>query len=163
VFARFTDRARNAVSRAQDEARSAGSPQVGPSHVVLGLVHEPQTLAGRCIGALGVPMDAVRAAARESLQAGENGAGEGESGDGNSGAGAAGEHVPFSAHSKKLLELTVREALRLGHNYVGTEHILLALLVDENAVLVGLGLTHSAAEQWLVATLDQARRSGGLR
>lgn len=147
VFSRFTDRARRALALAQDEARLARNSEVGPVHVVLGLVHEPETLAGRCIRALGVQLDDVRSAARQSL---------GPPGD------EAKEHVPFSAHSKKLLELTTREALRLGHNYVGTEHILLALLVDENPVLADLGLTHRAVEQWIVQTLEDFKwRSKG--
>jgi ATP-dependent Clp protease ATP-binding subunit ClpA len=66
--------------------------------------------------------------------------------------------APFSAQSKKLLELTTREALRLGHNYVGTEHILLALLLDRNPVLHGLGLEHATAERWIVRTLDEFKR-----
>jgi len=141
AFSRFTDRARRAIAQAQDEARLARHAEVGPAHVVLGLVHESETLAGRCVGALGVRLDAVRAAARDFL---------GPPGD----EAQAKEHVPFSAHSKKLLELTTREALRLGHNYVGTEHILLALLADENPVLAGLGLRHAAAERWIVQTLE---------
>jgi|SRR5215470_8700182 len=149
VFARFTDRARRAIARAQDEARLARHAEVGPAHVVLGLVHDPETLAGRCIGGLGVRLDAVRSAALDVL---------GPPG----GEAQAKEHVPFSAHSKKLLELTMRESLRLGHNYVGTEHILLALLADENPVLRGLGLTHAAAERWIMQTLeDPKRRSTG--
>lgn len=141
VFSRFTDRARRAVAQAQEEARLERHASVGPAHVILGLVHEPETLAGRCIRALGVQLDAVRSAARDSLD---------PPGD----EAEAKEHVPFSAHAKKLLELTTREALRLGHNYVGTEHILLGLLVDKNPVLYGVGLTHAAAERWIVQTLE---------
>lgn len=145
VLARFTDRARRVVSQAQEEARLAGHAEVLPEHVVVGLTHEPAALAGRCIEALGVPLDRLASAARATF---------------GPSAGAASEHVPFSAQCKKLLELTTREALRLGHNYVGTEHILLALLVAESPVLTGLGLTHAAAEQWIRDTLETMKRSG---
>jgi Clp amino terminal domain, pathogenicity island component len=143
IFSRFTDHARHAVTQAQEEARQARHAGVLPAHIVLGLVHEPETTAGRCIQALGVQLDTVRSAALDSL---------GPPGD------EAMEHVPFAPQSKKLLELTTREAVRLGHNYVGTEHILLALLVEKNPVLGDLGLTHAAAEQWIVQTPEEFKQ-----
>ena len=145
LFSRFTDRARNVVTRAHEEAQLARQPEVQPVHLVLGLTREHDGLAVRCLRANLASLDEVETAARAAL---------GPRGDSTQ------EHVPFSAGSKKVLELTTREALRLGHNYVGTEHILLAMLADENPVLTGCGLTHDAAERWIVDALAELKRSG---
>jgi hypothetical protein len=139
-FARFTARARNVVAAAQEEARSAGNPGVGTSHLVLGLLTEPDALAAKAIAAQGVSLDAVRQAVTATLPP------------------AGGEVpalVPFDGGAKKALELTFREALRLGHNYIGTEHLLLALLELEegDGVLTGLGLDKARAEQDVTAAL----------
>ncbi|MFH8406745.1 Clp protease N-terminal domain-containing protein [Streptomyces sp. NPDC018019] len=139
-FGRYTERARNVVVTAQNEAHAAGNPQIGTVHLVLGLLAEPEGLAARAIVAQGVTLDAVRQRAAESLPE------------------AAGEMpalIPFDAQAKKALELTFREALRLGHNYVGTEHILLALLEleDGTGLLHGLGITKAASEADITAAL----------
>lgn len=147
AFSRFTDRARRVVTTAQEEAALAGNAEVLPAHVVHALARDPEGLAGRCMVALGLSMDDAVRAARENFGP----------------AGTPAEHVPFSAQTKRLLELTTREALRLGHNYVGTEHMLLGLLADENPVLAGAGLTHAAAEEWISQALDDLRRSRGWR
>ncbi|MFE6977368.1 Clp protease N-terminal domain-containing protein [Streptomyces sp. NPDC057682] len=133
-FGRFTTRARNVVMASQNEARAAGSTEIGTAHLVLGLLSEPEALAAVFIKGQGVVLDTVRQAATEALPA----ATEGE----------VPELVPFDADAKKVLELTFREALRLGHNYIGTEHILLALLEHEDGagLLTGLGLDKAAAE-----------------
>jgi hypothetical protein len=139
-FGRFTERARNVVVAAQKATHAAGNTEILPAHLVLGLLQVPEGLGARAIVAHGVTLDAIREAATAVLppRAGELPA-----------------LIPFDTQSKKALELTFREALRLGHNYVGTEHILLALLELENGtgVLSGLGVTKSGAEENVVAAL----------
>jgi hypothetical protein len=139
-FSRFTPRARNVVVTAQNEARAAGNAEITPAHLVLGLLAQPEGLAARAITGRGLTLDTVRAAATATLPP------------------AAGELpalVPFDARAKKALELTFREALRLGHNYVGTEHILLALLEQEggDGPLSELGLDKASTEAALLAAL----------
>ncbi|MCZ4119163.1 Clp protease N-terminal domain-containing protein [Streptomyces sp. H39-S7] len=145
LFERFTDRARHAVRSAEEEARGALHATVGTGHLVLGLLHEPKGLACRAMVELGASPEAVRAAV------GTPGA-EGEPVEG---------HVPFAAAGKKALHLVLREALRLGHNYIGTEHILLGVLSDDQdpaaQALVGLGVTKGQAEEWVVATLHELK------
>ncbi len=137
-FARFTPRARNVVVTAQNEARASGSHEIRPAHLVLGLVAEPDGIAARAIMAQGTPLDAVRQAATAALPPAVDG---------------APALMPFDAMARKALELTFREALRLGHNYVGTEHIVLALLEleDGNGVLSGLGLDKAGIEARVIA------------
>jgi hypothetical protein len=132
-FSRFTPRAKNAVTAAHEAARSAGHDAVTPAHLALGIVTEPKSLAADAITAQGITLRKVGAAAKAALP------------------GAVDdppELVPYDAESKRVLTLTVRTALRLGHNYVGTEHILLALLEAEAGTgpLSGLGLTAEATE-----------------
>jgi len=132
-FSRFTERARNVVVASQNEARTAGNGQITPEHLILGLLTEPEGLAAAAIIAQGVPLDAVRKAATAALPP------------------AVAEVpplIPFDQRAKKTLELTFREALRLGLNYIGTEHILLALLEleDSGGVLTGLGIGKTTAE-----------------
>ncbi|GAA3762140.1 Clp protease N-terminal domain-containing protein [Plantactinospora mayteni] len=150
AFARFTDRARNVVTQAQAEARYAGSAEVGTEHLLLGILHEPDGLAGRAIAALGVSAEAVRTAVHATAP------------DLVGQAGAA-EHLPFSTAAKQVRDRTFAEALRLGHNYVGTEHLLLGLLAAETEpgarVLIGLGVTRVRAEEWIVDTLRGLPRS----
>src|SRR5579875_1933689 len=139
-FSRFTVRARNVVMAAQEEARTAGNAEIGPPHLVLGLLAEPEGLAIQAVAAQHVTPDQIRAAVTTALPAAD--------------AEVPGL-IPFDAAAKKALELTFREALRLGHNYVGTEHILLALLEQEDGagVLSGLGLTKAATEAKITAVL----------
>ncbi|MEU8680269.1 Clp protease N-terminal domain-containing protein [Streptomyces sp. NPDC048611] len=144
-FGRFTPRARSVVVASQNKAREGGHAQIGAGHLVLGLLDDPESLAARVLVAQGVGLEAVRAAATEALPE------------------PAGEPlpalVPFDAQAKKALELTFREALRLGHNYVGTEHLLLALLEQENGegVLSGLGLDKTNTEEQVSAALTEIR------
>ncbi|MGP4109954.1 Clp protease N-terminal domain-containing protein [Streptomyces sp. 4N509B] len=155
-FANFTLRAKNVVMAAHHEARAARGSEILPEHLVLGLLHEPEALAARAITDQGVSLDTVRAAAADALPtAGAAGATE----DGEE--AEAPELVPYGASARKALELTFREALRLGHNYIGTEHLLLALLENENGsgVLSGLGVDKSAAEASIARAL--ARVVGG--
>lgn len=121
-FARFTPRARTAVVTAQREARDAENIEIGPEHLILGLLGDTESLAIAILAAQGVEPDQIRAAITLPPATGQTL-----------------DLVPFSGPAKKVLELTFREALRLGHNYVGTEHILLALLESED----GDGPLHS--------------------
>ncbi len=143
-FQRFTPRARNVVAAAHNEAKAAGSPHTTPTHLVLGLLAEPEALAARALAASGVSADAVREAATAALPPPSD---------------DVPELIPYDAAGKKALELTFREALRLGHNYIGTEHILLALLEQENGegVLTSLGVDKAAVEANIVATLAKLR------
>jgi hypothetical protein len=139
-FSRFTARARNVVMAAQNEAHAAGNDQIGAEHLLLGLLGEPDGLGAKAIIAQGVPLDAVRRAVTAVLPP------------------AADEVptlIPFSPLGRKALELTFREALRMDHNYVGTEHILLALaeLDDGTGVLAGLGVDKAAAEATIAAAV----------
>ena len=139
-FGRFTDRARNVVMTAQNEARAAGNDEIRPVHLVLGLLAEPEGLGERSIVAQGVSPEALREAATTALPP------------------AVAEVpplIPFDPQAKKVLELTFREALRMGHNFIGTEHILLALLEleDGSGVLTDLGIDKGTAEAFVAEGL----------
>ncbi|MCZ0975950.1 Clp protease N-terminal domain-containing protein [Streptomyces noursei] len=147
-FSRFTERARNVVVGAQNEAHAARNDEIRPEHLVLGLLREPEALAVRALADQGVTPQALREAATAALP-------------------PAVEELPaltpFDAQSRKALELTYREALRLGHNYIGTEHLLLALLEQENGsgLLTDLGVEKAAAEAFIgeaVAAILAARQ-----
>ncbi|MEU3031266.1 Clp protease N-terminal domain-containing protein [Streptomyces incarnatus] len=135
-FNRYTPRARNVVMAAHSEAVAARNPEGRPEHLVLGLLAEPEGIAAKAITAQDVTPEAVRRAATAALPPA---------------AEEVPDLVPYGPEAKKVLELTFREALRLGHNYIGTEHILLALLEHENGtgVLSGLGVTKAAAEEYV--------------
>ncbi|MEU5550674.1 Clp protease N-terminal domain-containing protein [Micromonospora sp. NPDC047793] len=143
-FNRFTPRARNVVMASQNEARAAGNAEIGPAHLVLGLLAEPEGLAVKVLAAEGVTAEAVREAATAALPPS---------------VGEVPDLIPYDAAGKKALELTFREALRLGHNYIGTEHILLALLEQEDGegVLTGLGVEKAAVEAGTAAALAKVR------
>jgi hypothetical protein len=154
-FSRFTERARRTVKAAQEEARELGHDHIFPEHLALGLLHEPEALAARAISALGVTPETARralVAALGSLVMPEPVSGK----------------IPFTPRAKKVLELALREALLFGHNYIGTEHLLLGLLDDEESLgdstLADLGLTRERAREWLVPVLEQlaeAKRRAG--
>ncbi|MFD7323800.1 Clp protease N-terminal domain-containing protein [Streptomyces sp. NPDC059875] len=141
-FSRFTPRARNVVMAAQNEATAASNAETVPGHLALGLLAEPEGLAVHWMTTQDVTAEALREAVTPTLP-------------------AAVEEVPalipYDAAAKKVLELTFREALRLGHNYVGTEHILLALLEfeDGEGALTGLGLDKARAEADIAAMVEQ--------
>jgi hypothetical protein len=137
-FSRFNDEARAVVVRAQERARAAANETIGVSHLVLGLLADPDSAAARAIAAAGVPLDVVRGTATATLP----GASE-----------QVPDLVPFDAHARKALELTFREALRLGENAIGSEHVLLAVLEveDGTGVLAGLGVDKAAVEEYLGA------------
>ncbi|MFF3262338.1 Clp protease N-terminal domain-containing protein [Streptomyces sp. NPDC002932] len=140
-FGRFTARAKNVVMASQNEARAAGNSEIGTEHLVLGLLSEPEALAAAFIKAQVVTLDTVRQAATAALPA----ASEEE----------LPELLPYNADARKALELTFREALRLGHNYIGTEHILLALLEHEDGagLLTGLGIDKATTETAVIEAL----------
>jgi hypothetical protein len=145
-FSRFTERARNVVMASQDEARAAGNDEIRPAHLTLGLLREPQGLAARAIVAQGVPLERVREAATATLPPAVP---------------QVPDLIPYGTGARKALELTFREALRLGHNYIGTEHILLALLEleDGGGVLSGVGVDKAAAESNVEEALEAVRRA----
>ncbi|MFE9649018.1 Clp protease N-terminal domain-containing protein [Streptomyces sp. NPDC006365] len=145
-FSRYTPRARNVVIVSQNEAKTAGNDQIRTEHLILGLLAEPDGLGAKAITAQGVTLDAVREAATAALPPR---------------AEDVPTLVPFDSNAKKALELTFREALRLGHNYIGTEHILLALLEHEGGtgVLSGLGLDKTAAEAGIAKMLEKVAKA----
>ncbi|MBC3193020.1 ATP-dependent Clp protease ATP-binding subunit [Pseudonocardia sp. C8] len=142
-FEKFTPRARNVVIAAQNEAAAAGNDTITPAHLVLGLLADPQALAVVLLSRQGIAPEAVREAATAALPAP---------------AGPVPDLIPFDAAAKKALELTFRQALRLGHNYIGTEHILLALLEQEDGdgVLSGLGVDGPRAEEAVTTAVSAA-------
>ena len=137
-FARFTPRARGAVVAAQNAAHAAGNAEITADHLLLGLLTDPAALATPLLRAQQIPQDAVRAAITLPPRAADMPA-----------------LIPFDAQARKVLELTFREALRLGHNYVGTEHILLALMEaeDDDGTLHRLGFDKARAETDIAQTL----------
>jgi hypothetical protein len=139
-FTRFTARARNVVAAAQEGARAGRNDAIAPVHLVLGLLSEPEGLAVGLVLASGVTVDEVREEAVAALPAA---------------AESVPALIPFDGSTKKALELTFREALRLGHNYIGTEHLVLALVdhEDDDGVLRGLGVTKEATTRHVVAML----------
>lgn len=146
-FSRFTPRARNVVMAAQEAARAAGSAEIAPPHLVLGLLSEPYGLAAQAVMAQQVTLDSVRETVGATLPpAGDQ---------------APPALIPFDAQAKQALELTFQEALRLGHSYVGTEHILLALLELEagQGPLASLGLGKAAIEEWIIAAVSAMAKS----
>jgi len=138
-FARFTVRAKNAVMTAHQTAARAGHPEIAPAHLVLGVLGEEQGLAVLAITQSGVALDDVRAAATAMLPPER---------------APSGGLVPYGDAAKKVLELTFREALRLGHNYICTEHMLLALLELDDGSLAALGLDKPTAERQILGVLS---------
>jgi ATP-dependent Clp protease ATP-binding subunit ClpC len=128
MFERFTDRARRVMDLAQDEARRLNHTYIGTEHLLLGLVGEGEGVAARALTSLGIGLDAVRQQVEEIIGQGQQ---------------APSGRIPFTPRAKKVLELARREALQLGHNYIGTEHILLGLIREGEGVaarvLVQLG------------------------
>jgi len=147
-FARFTTRARNVVMAAHQAAADHRNDQVVPAHLALGLLAEPESLAAAMVRARGVSLDDIRERATNALPP--------------AAAGNVPALIPYDIEARKVLELTFREALRLGHNYIGTEHILLALLEweDGDGPLTATGLDKAATEAELVTALDSLKPPG---
>ena len=143
MFERFTDRARRVVVLAQEEARLLNHSYIGTEHILLGLIHEGEGVAAKALESLNISLEAVRAQVEEII---------GQGGSSPSG------HIPFTPRAKKVLELSLREALQLGHNYIGTEHILLGLIREGEGVaaqvLVKLGADLSRVRQQVIQLLS---------
>src|SRR6195256_386933 len=142
MFERFTDRARRVVVLAQEEARLLNHNYIGTEHILLGLIHEGDGIAAKALESLGVSLEAVRAQVEEIIGQGQQ---------------APSGHIPFTPRAKKVLELSLREALQLGHNYIGTEHILLGLIREGEGVaaqvLVKLGADLNRVRQQVIQLL----------
>jgi ATP-dependent Clp protease ATP-binding subunit ClpA len=145
MFERFTDRARHVVVLAQSEARLLNHDYIGTEHVLLGLIHEREGVAAQALSQLDVSLESVRSRVEEMIGRGE---------------GAPGGHIPFTPRAKKVLELALRKALDLGHDYIGTEHILLGLVREGEGVaaqvLTGLGADRRRVRDAVVELLGAA-------
>ncbi|MBW3662600.1 MAG: ATP-dependent Clp protease ATP-binding subunit [Actinobacteria bacterium] len=119
MFERFTDRARRVVVLAQEEARMLNHNYIGTEHILLGLIHEGEGVAAKALESLNISLQAVRDQVQEIIGKGQQ---------------PPAGHIPFTPRAKKVLELSLREALQLGHNYIGTEHILLGLIREGEGV-----------------------------
>ncbi len=143
MFERFTDRARRVVVLAQEEARMLNHNYIGTEHILLGLIHEGEGVAAKALESLGISLDAVRNQVEEIIGQGQQ---------------APSGHIPFTPRAKKVLELSLREALQLGHNYIGTEHILLGLIREGEGVaaqvLVKLGADLNKVRQQVIQLLS---------
>src|SRR5881396_3515532 len=154
MFERFTDRARRVVVLAQEEARMLSHNYIGTEHLLLGLLREGEGVAAKALESLGISLEAVRAQVEELI-------GHGRS--------TPAGPIPFTPRAKKALALSLREALQLGHNYIGTEHILLGLAREGEGVaaqvLVKLGANLNTVRQQVIQLLSgygstQEQRSG---
>jgi len=147
MFERFTDRARRVVVLAQEEARLLGHDWIGTEHILLGLISEQEGVAAKALERLGISLTAVRAKVEAII--------------GEACSGAPSGHIPFTPRAKKVLELSLREALQLGHNYIGTEHILLGLIREGVGVgaqvLVNLGADLSAVREVVIQQMSGYR------
>jgi Clp amino terminal domain, pathogenicity island component len=142
MFERFTDRARRVVVLAQEEARMLNHNYIGTEHILLGLIHEGEGVAAKALESLGISLEAVRQQVEEIIGQGQQ---------------APSGHIPFTPRAKKVLELSLREALQLGHNYIGTEHILLGLIREGEGVaaqvLVRLGADLNRVREQVIQLL----------
>ena len=149
MFERFTDRARRVVVLAQDEARSLNHNYIGTEHLLLGLITEGEGVAAKALESLDINKDAVRTAVIDII-------GEGEK--------PVEGHIPFTPRAKRVFELSLREALQLGHNYIGTEHLLLGLLKEgegvASQVLIKLGADLGKVRQTVIELLSGYQRNG---
>ena len=143
MFERFSDRGRRVVVLAQEEARLLGHGYIGTEHLLLGIVHEGEGVAARALESLGIELGAVRRKVEETVGRGDDQP-EG--------------HIPFTPHAKKVLELSLREALQFGHDYIGTEHVLLGLIRESDGVaaqvLVGSGADLSTVRRAVLLVLE---------
>ena len=144
MFERFTDHARRVVVLAQEEARALRHGYIGTEHILLGLIHEDTGVAGAALNALGVNLPGAREQVAAIVSRGQ---------DDPSG------HIPFTPRAKKVLELSLREAMNLGHNYIGPEHILLGLIREgegvANHVLQNLGVGGDQARETVLSLIGE--------
>jgi ATP-dependent Clp protease ATP-binding subunit ClpC len=152
MFERFTDRARRVILQAQAEARNLDHNYVGTEHLLLALIHEGSGVGAKALEAMRVSPDAVRQRVEETVGHGQTPPKPG--------------HIPFSPGAKKVLEMSLREALQLGHHYIGTEHILLGLVREGDGVgaqvLVGLGANLNRTRQQVIQTLTGTNPGAGV-
>jgi ATP-dependent Clp protease ATP-binding subunit ClpC len=150
VFERFTDRARKVVVLAQEEARTLDHDYIGTEHLLLGLINEGEGIAAQALETLGVSLERVRHDVEEIIGRGQ---------------ATPPSHIPFTPRAKKVLELSLREALQLGHNYIGTEHILLGLVREGEGVaaqvLQRLGADLARVRETVVELLPGSSESAG--
>jgi ATP-dependent Clp protease ATP-binding subunit ClpC len=143
MFERLNERARRVLVLAQDEARLLDHNYIGTEHILLGLLHEGRGVGARVLESAGISLDAVRQQVEEIIGRGRQAPPEG--------------HISFTPRAKNVLELSLSEAMLLGHTYIGTEHILLGLIREGDGVaaqvLVGLGLDLDHARQRVIALL----------
>jgi ATP-dependent Clp protease ATP-binding subunit ClpC len=143
MFERFTDRARRVVVLAQEEAKMLNHNYIGTEHILLGLIHEGEGVAAKALESLGISLEAVREQVEDIIGQGQQ---------------QPTGHIPFTPRAKKVLELSLREALQLGHNYIGTEHILLGLIREGEGVaaqvLVKLGADLNKVRQQVIQLLS---------
>jgi ATP-dependent Clp protease ATP-binding subunit ClpC len=150
MFQRFTDRARRVVVLAQHEARTLDHGYIGTEHLLLGLIDEGQGVAANALTSMGISLDQMRRAVQDTIGRGTEPLSE-------SG------HIPFTPRAKKVLELSLRESQQLGHTYIGTEHLLLALIREEGVgaqLLAGAGVDLDRARQQVIALLHGHRETG---
>ena len=145
MFERFTDRARRVVVLAQEEARLLDHNYIGTEHLLLGLIREGEGVAAKALESLDISLETVRQQVEETIGQGEQ---------------APSGHIPFTPRAKKVLELSLREAMQLGHNYIGTEHILLGLIREGEGVaaqvLIGLGADLNRVRQQAIQMLHRS-------
>jgi ATP-dependent Clp protease ATP-binding subunit ClpA len=150
MFERFTNRARHVVVLAQEEARLLNHNYIGTEHLLLGLLGEPESIAGIVLTNFGITLDLGRREVEERIHLGKK---------------APSGHIPFTPRAKKTLELSLREALSLGHNYIGTEHILLGLIRENEGVAVQILRAHTDLAQLRAAVIEAVpegtRAAGG--
>ncbi|WP_082346603.1 ATP-dependent Clp protease ATP-binding subunit [Lawsonella clevelandensis] len=143
MFERFTDRARRVVVLAQEEARMLNHNYIGTEHILLGLIHEGEGVAAKALEAMDISLESVREQVEEIIGQGTQ---------------APSGHIPFTPRAKKVLEYSLREALQLGHNYIGTEHILLGLIREGEGVaaqvLTNLGADLPRVRQQVIQLLN---------
>jgi ATP-dependent Clp protease ATP-binding subunit ClpC len=143
MFEKFTDKARRVVVLAQEEAKMLNHNYIGTEHLLLGLIHEGEGVAAKSLEALGISLDAVREQVQEIIGTGQT---------------APSGHIPFTPRAKKVLELSLREALQLGHSYIGTEHLLLGLIREGEGVaaqvLTKLGADTNRVRQQVIQLLS---------
>jgi ATP-dependent Clp protease ATP-binding subunit ClpC len=148
MFERFTERARRVVVLAQEEARALSHNYIGTEHILLGLIHENEGVAAKSLESIGISLDAVRTQVEEII-------GEGRI--------TPSGQIPFTPRAKKVLELSMRESIQLGHNYIGTEHILLGLIREGEGlgaqVLVKLGADLNRVRQQVIEMLSRHQGS----
>jgi ATP-dependent Clp protease ATP-binding subunit ClpC len=144
MFERFTDRARRVVVQAQEEARSLSHNFIGTEHILLGLIREGEGVGAKALESLGISLDTVRQQVEEIIGRGQH---------------AQSGHIPFKPEAKKVLEQSLSESRALGHDYIGTEHILLGLIRQGEGVagqvLVKLGADLDRGRQQVIKLLDE--------